>query len=899
MSFAIEQIPISSATQRRWKTFELANNLPEEVLGHQDLIIALWEQSYFAERVCHLYPNLVNELVSISAESKFDLQSELETVALKAKHEDEFKQQLRAFRNKHLLFICWKDLILQADVYQVLKELSAVADACLITAETWYRDILIERYGEPITASGEVAHLVVVALGKLGGNELNFSSDIDIMFCFSGSGNTTGDRAISNQEFFLQLAQRIIKSLSEITAYGFVYRVDCRLRPFGESGPLVVNFNHLEDYLHLHGREWERYAYIKARVIVGTQDDHKSFSKIVSSFVYRRYVDFGVIHTLREMKDLIAQQELVKGNTDNIKLGLGGIREIEFIIQFFQLVHGGIYSSLQTHSLVDAYKEAALSGCLSPQEVKKLLNAYEFHRRVENRIQMRNDEQTHTIPDEKGGLKLLAVSMGFMDATEFKEKLQSHLNNVEQLFSQIRSDHKKEVSKQSIYDECWKKLIALNSDEEFDSSSISEINDARHICEKLKQLVDSPAFRAQDEVSRQRLKSFMPVFLSHLEHSDSPGLVIDRLSLLLQNILRRSAYLVLLYENQDVLKQLITVTSCSPWIASHITSSPLLMDDLVATAEEEFELTKEQIWQQFENEVLTHSDLEYEAILERVRFFKHAYELHVACADVQNKLPIMKVSDQLTWIAEVIVDGCVKYLEKRFDPEMTGNLAVIAFGKLGGIELSYGSDLDLVYISKNPKETSYPQDAKIPYVVKITKFAQKLTQMLTLQTVSGQLYEVDTRLRPDGVSGAIVPPFNFVENYYETRCWTWELQALVRTRCIAGSSEVIHKFNQMREKIICKPRDEKELALEVSEMRAKMLETKRSKSKDIFHLKNDQGGITDIEFMVQYAVLANACKDNALCEYSDNVRLLERLAYGGFLPIKMAAEITDIYCQFR
>ena len=675
--------------------------------------------------------------------------------------------------------------------------------------------------------------------------------------------------------------------------------MDCRLRPFGESGPLAVNFNHLEDYFHTHGREWERYAFIKARVIVGSEKDREQFHNIISGFVYRRYIDFGVINTLREMKDMIAQQVLKKGYEGNIKLGAGGIREIEFIVQFFQLVHGGINPRLQTRSLAAAYREVAAAGYLDAEDVNKLLGAYEFHRRVENRLQMRNDEQTHLLPDNYDALCLLASSMTYEDAEAFKQDLTFHINQVSLLFSQIRSDADDEVSDKNAYVQCWDALINQVEGEDIDISSFGDAKDIKHICERLRQLLGSAPYRAQDKVSRQRLKEFMPVFLSCLQESDSPAVVMDRLNLLLQNILRRSAYLVLLYENKKVLRQLISVAASSPWIASHITSYPLLMDDLLLNTEHDYHLTKGEIEQQFNNEVLAHSNLDYEAILERVRFFKHAHELHVACADVQGLLQVMKVSDQLTWIAEVIVDGCVSYLEQTFDPEIKGNLAVIAFGKLGGIELSYGSDLDLVYISNNPQESSYPQDAKVPYVVRVTKFAQKLTQMLALQTVSGQLYEVDNRLRPDGVSGAMVPPFNFVQQYYETRCWTWELQALVRSRCISGSEKVASKFNKMRQDIICKPRDKKTLADEVANMRAKMLETKRSSDKGFFHIKNDQGGITDIEFMVQYAVLAHAYKDKSLCEYSDNVRLLEHLAIGGFLSNEIAAELTEIYCRFR
>jgi len=682
-----------------------------------------------------------------------------------------------------------------------------------------------------------------------------------------------------------------------MTVDGFVYRVDCRLRPFGDSGPLVVNFNHIEDYLHSHGREWERYAYVKARVMYGAEEDKQRFEQMVSAFVYRKYIDFGVINTLREMKGLIAQQIIKKGNVDNIKLGIGGIREIEFIVQFFQLVHGGRNPALQTRKIIQGFEQIEIAGYLEKSEVEALLYAYKFLRRVENRIQMAEDMQTHVLPKQQEARLLLAQSMGYEELNSFERELQTQRDNVNRIFNKIHGDDV--GNDEDDYETLWDKLTSLSEDDSVDTSGISDYKDFDHVLEKLRLLIDGSAYRHQDHEGRERLRKFIPCFLRELKQVESPALVIDRLFLLLQSILRRSVYLVLLYENQDVLKQLIAVTSSSPWIASHITSYPLLLDELVVRSEQDYLLTKEQIGKQFNDEVLSHKGLEYDAILERVRLFKHARELRVACADVLGKIPLMKVSDQLSWTAEVVIDGCVKYLEQQFDPVMEGNMAVIAFGKLGGIELSYGSDLDLVYISKNENQIDYPADIKVPYIVKATKFAQRLTQMLALQTVSGKLYDVDMRLRPDGESGPMVPHFSFVQDYYQTRAWTWEIQALVRARCVAGSLQVKQQFEQMRRQILCQPRDAKTLAQEVINMRAKMLETKASKTSGIFHLKNDEGGITDIEFMVQYAILAHAHKDMELCEYSDNVRLLERLAGGGFISSSMATEITDIYCRFR
>ena len=897
------EVLISADVRSRWEDFASVNPLSEQVATRAEQLQSLWQQSPFCARVCVQYPDILEELASLEQSSPHhpvvDYGKILRSLTANIVDEDQFKQNLRRFRNAELVKICWQDLVLQVDAFHILRELSALADACVCVSADWLRTRLVEKHGEPITADGDIAHLVVIALGKLGGRELNFSSDIDVMFCFSGSGTTNGARSIDNQQFFIFLAQQLIHFLSDITADGFVYRVDCRLRPFGESGPLVVNFNHLEDYYQAHGREWERYAFIKARVVYGSDRDRELFKKVVAPFVYRKYIDFGVIDTLREMKHMIAEQVAKARYQNNIKLGAGGIREIEFIAQFFQLVNGGRNTRLQTQHIEDALQEIEHAGYLTQADVRALTRSYIFLRCVENRLQMRNDEQTHVLPADQEVMLTLAQSMNYASIDEFMRVLQLCLNRVSKIFAQISEAEASPEQGDDIYTQYWDLMSAANEDDSQINFESSEFKDFEHIHKKLVELKKTPAYKSQDAAGRERLNVFMPIFLRRLQQVESPAMVMDRLLLLIGKILRRSAYLVLLSENSVALDQLVEVVSSSPWIGTHLTAYPLLLDELVASSRDDFEFSKQEIEQQFNNEVLQQAQSDYEHTLEHVRMFKHARELRVACADVQDKLSIMKVSDQLSWTAEAIVNGCLRYLEKQFDASVANDMAVIAFGKLGGIELSYGSDLDLVYVAQNERDANYPADAKVPYFVKISKQAQRLTQMLTLQTISGKLYDVDTRLRPDGESGPIVAQFDFLRQYYESRAWMWEIQALVRARCIAGSEEVCRQFQALREATICQSRDAHELAQQVVEMRTKMLATKGSKSADIFDLKNDEGGITDIEFMVQYAVLAHANQDASLCEFSDNVRLLERLAGGRFISESMAGELTDIYCRYR
>ena len=897
------EILISADVRARWEKFAARHKLVDPHSVPVTHVQSLWQQSPFSARICEQQPDVVQTLSMQEQQSKnntvVDYRKMLRAATTDVTDEDQFKQIIRRFRNAQLVQLCWQDLVLQVDVFHILRELSALADACICISADWLRARLVEKHGQPRTDDSEIANLVVIALGKLGGKELNFSSDIDVMFCFSGSGNTDGKHAIDNQQFFISLAQKLIQFLSDITADGFVYRVDCRLRPFGESGPLVVNFNHLEDYYQAHGREWERYAFIKARVVYGSEPDRALFKAVVTPFVYRKYIDFGVIDTLREMKHMIAEQVAKTRYKNNIKLGAGGIREIEFIAQFFQLVNGGRNTRLQTQHIENALQEIERSGYLTPQNISALTRSYIFLRCVENRLQMRNDEQTHVLPSDQHAMLTLAQSMNFANVDRFMHALQLCLNRVSEIFAQISETESVRKQDDDIFSRYWESLAVADEGDSQIMLDISKIKDFEHIHKKLIELRKNPAYKSQDSVGRERLNVFMPIFLRRLQQLESPALVVDRLVMLITKILRRSAYLVLLSENSAVLDQLVDVTSFSPWIAAHLTAYPLLLDELAASSRADYEFGKQEIEQQFNDEVLQQAHTDYEQTLEHVRMFKHARVLRVACADVQDKLPIMKVSDQLSWTAEAVVSGCLRYLDNFFDPSVANRMAVIAFGKLGGIELSYGSDLDLVYVAQNERDANYPDAEKVPYIVKISKHAQRLTQMLTLQTVSGKLYDVDTRLRPDGEAGPIVAQFDFLHQYYQSRAWMWEIQALVRARCIAGSEEVCRQFQQLREDTICQPRNPQELAAQVVEMRNKMLETKRSKDVEIFDLKNDEGGITDIEFMVQYAVLAHANQDVSLCEYSDNVRLLERLAGGGFISASIAQDLTDIYCRYR
>lgn len=884
-----------------WARFLEDYAQPEEFDKHQNTIKDLWRYSHYAMQQCQRHPEYLSVLINLPItpdQSQQQLYATLSHAMQEVEDEDDFKRVIRYFRHQQLLIICWRDLVLNEDVNTLLIALSNVADVCVQQAVQWCQRSLSHKYGQPLTEQGEMANFIVLALGKLGGSELNFSSDIDLVFIYSGAGQTDSERPITNQEFFMFLAQKFIDLVATTTADGFVYRVDCRLRPFGDSGPLVIHLDSLEEYLYTHGREWERYAFLKARCVTGSKQDQIAFDSIVSSFVYRKYIDFGVLNTLREMKDLIAEQVKRNRTQDNIKLGQGGIREVEFVIQFFQLAYGGRMLNLQTQSLFAASQSIVDMGLIESHDMRRLLSAYKFLRRCENRLQMMNDEQTHQLPTEPHKQCMLANSMGFETYDACLDELTRQRENVHQMLMQIRSEDES-AEMQNAYQLIWSKFQQIDQEDGLNLLVDMGFSSAHTMQSHIMKLIGSAAYRNQDTLGRTRLNTFMPIFLHKLNDANLTQECLTRIFMLIQSILRRSVYLVMLSENQKCLSQLIMVCAASPWVTNHLSTYPLLMDELMRPLNEQNLEDQNALEHHFEREVLNHTDLDYEQIMERVRYYKHTHELQVACADIEGNLSLMSVSDELSWMAETIVKGCFGYLGENFDRESADRMGVVAFGKLGGLEMSYGSDLDLVFICKNPPSDENNRIQECDATTRNTLLIQRLNQMLSLQTVSGRLYEVDARLRPDGAAGAMVSSIQQMQIYYEQRAWAWELQALVRARCIVGDDDLMQQFNHMRKNILTQKRDLAELKKQVADMRVKMLIQKSSRNQEIFHLKNDRGGITDIEFMVQCMVLAHAHQHPSLCDYSDNIQLLKCLSDLAIIAVSEAQELSDIYRQYR
>ena len=845
-----------------------------------------------------------------------------------AQSEDELGRALRRQRARHQVRIIWRDLTRQADLVQTCRDLSDMADATIDQAYQWLYSRHCEQFGTPTgRRSGEPQQMVILGMGKLGAVELNLSSDIDLIFAYPEGGETVGvKRSLDNQEFFIRLGQRLIKALDPMTVDGFVFRVDMRLRPYGSSGALVLSFNALEQYYQDQGRDWERYAMIKARVVAGDQVAGAQLLDMLRPFVYRRYLDFSAIEALRTMKQLIQQEVRRKGMADNIKLGSGGIREVEFIAQAFQLIHGGRDLSLQQRPLLKVLSTLEGQGYLPPAVVSELREGYEFLRYTEHAIQAIADRQTQMLPDSAQDQARIAFMLGFADWSAFHEQLMYWRGRVVWHFAQVIADPDEEEGSENevVVGGEWLPLWEEEQDEEAACRQLQEggFVDAGKALKALAGLRGSPQLRAMQRLGRERLDAFIPRLLAQAVEHDNPDLVLERVLPLVEAVARRSAYLVLLTENPGALRRLLTLCAASPWIAEQITRFPLLLDELL----NEGRLFKPPLAPELAAELrerltrIPEDDLEQQ--MEALRHFKLAHRLRVAASEIAGSLPLMKVSDYLTWLAEAILEQVLalawrQTVAKYGTPLRTdGTLCdpgfiIVGYGKVGGIELGHGSDLDLVFIHDGDPQAETDGPKSIDGAQFFTRLGQRIIHLLTAQTNSGQLYEVDMRLRPSGASGLLVSSLGAFARYQENEAWTWEHQALVRARVLVGSQDVGQAFEKVRAQVLGKSRDLAKLQQEVSEMRAKMRDNLGTRSTAAgtaanafeatvpFDLKQDAGGIVDIEFMVQYAALAWSQSHPPLLRWTDNIRILEELEHEGLMPAEDASLLREAYKAYR
>lgn len=904
------------AVQQAWEEFSARGVEVPLQPGQVQQLHYVWACSEFVQQSCRRRPELLADLVaSGDLESGYEPGSyPVRVAAACAGVTDEIvlMKALRQLRTREMVRVAWRDIAGLAGLAETTRDLSDFADACLDAALAWQYQRLCVDIGEPVGQdSGQPQRLVVLGMGKLGAHELNFSSDIDLIFAYAEQGETRGGRrSLSNEEFFRRLAQALIRVLDSLTEDGQVFRVDMRLRPFGESGPLAMCFDAIEEYYQAHGREWERYAMIKARVVAGDRGEGEALLETLRPFVFRRYIDYGVFDSLREMKRMISQEVARKGMEDNVKLGPGGIREIEFIGQVFQLIRGGREPELQVRSILPVLKQLSALRCLPEFVVRDLLAAYEFLRASEHRLQEFRDRQTHELPRDDAGRLRLALGMGFADWDAYLKTLTRHRHKVQEHFDQLITAPQKNHGEAD--ENGW---VAVWRDADEPTACTAQLEAAGFpepgaVAELLAGLCQGLSVRTLGGIGRERLDQVMPLLLAAAADADNALETLQRLLPLVETIVKRSAYLSLLIENPMALSQLVQLCSASAWVGHYLTRHPMLLDELLDPRSLYRPPDRAGLEQDLGQRLSRVAETDLEQQMEVMRHFKQANVLRVAAADVTGALPLMEVSDHLSWIAEVILQRLFElawdYMVERHGSPVCSldeagcdiAFAVVAYGKLGGIELGYGSDLDLVFIHASPEgETSGRKP--LENAVFFARLCTRMIHMLTTHTPSGTLYEVDMRLRPSGASGLLVTSIDAYAEYQRRDAWTWEHQALVRARVVVGDAPVTGHFERIRAEILCQPREEATVRREVREMRERMREQLARKIEGQFDLKQGAGGIADIEFMVQYGVLAWAARHPGLCRYTDNIRILEMFGDLGLMPEGDTRLLADAYRAFR
>lgn len=829
------------------------------------------------------------------------------------------EQQLRRFRNREMVRIIWRDLNRLNDTEQTVQELSDLADACIDQTLNKLYDWMCQRWGTPYSRADDsqepqIQQMVVLGMGKLGAGELNLSSDIDLMFCYPQNGETQGQKkSIDNQDFFIRLGKKLIRALDAPTVDGFVFRVDMRLRPFGSVSPLACSFTAMENYYQQHGREWERYAMIKARVVAGNSDSAQQLMRDLRPFVFRKYIDYSAFESLRDMKAMINSEVRRKGLLNNVKLGSGGIREIEFIVQAFQLIRGGRDQRLQQRSLLRVLPLLTEAVGMPVEVVDQLSCAYLFLRDTEHAIQAIADRQTQELPGDERGLLRVAVSLGYNNSDDFLEQLDAHRELVRLHFAQLLA-HSEQESTLCKADVDWLLLWELNlsAEEAVQLCDEKGFESAHEAAKLVVDMAQSKAVVMLPPITLERLKQIVPKLLGQICQQDNALQTLERVLSMLAAILRRSAYLVLLGENPDALKQLVKLCSASSWFSQTLTKQPVLLDELITPQTLYTPPNKAQLDVELNQQMLRIAEDDEEQLMESLRYFKHAHVLRVAASDITGVLPLMKVSDYLTWLAEAILEKVLDIawralVAKHGQPcdaqgaEQGRDFVVVAYGKLGGIELSYGSDLDLVFLHASDSNANTNGAKPVANSVFFTRLGQKVIHILNTYTASGQLYEIDMRLRPAGNSGLLVSTLHAFEQYQQQQAWTWEHQALVRARVVCGSEPLADDFNKIRARVIQKPRDYNKLQIEVCEMREKMRNHLGSKtqSKTQFNLKQDRGGIVDIEFIVQYFCLAMSESHPEIISYTDNIRILQAIGVAKLLPAEDCGKLIDAYILYR
>lgn len=805
--------------------------------------------------------------------------------------EESLSRALRRVRKRLMLKLLFRDLGGLANLDEIMLSMTALAELAVQRAQSIAMTSLTQQFGIPIgSLSGTPQAMLVIGMGKLGGCELNVSSDIDLIFVYPEDGETQGPHIISNHEFFSKLGRRLINLIHEPTGEGYVFRVDMRLRPYGDSGPLVTSFAALEEYLITQGREWERYAWIKARVISPAKSQEATeLMQLVRPFVFRKYLDFGAFASMRKLHAQIRQEVQRRDRMNNIKLGPGGIREIEFIAQVFQLIRGGRDAKLRIRPTLQVLQQLKKPGQLRSKTVAELTAAYIFLRNLEHRLQYLDDQQTQDLPENREDLARIADGMGYTDYPSLLAQLNQHRAIVSTQFAKIFSTGKTETRQ---HDEPNHSVWNENMREEELCSSLEKLGytNPHELAERLMQIRKSIRYRKMQDSSRQLLDQLIPQFISLCVSHPNRDQTLTRVLNLFESISRRASYLAFLAEFPQVLQRLADIASASLWASDYLIQHPILLDELLDARE----IYRIPDWPSLDTTLQHHlaehaSDLEQQ--MDILLQFQHSEIFHLLALDLQGQLQLETLSDHLSDLADLILHHMLQICWKDTRKKHLDypKFAIIAYGKLGGRELGYASDLDLIFLYDDP----HPDAAEI-----YGRLAQRINTLLSSYTASGRLYETDLRLRPNGASGLLVSSIAAFAEYQQQHAWVWEHQALTRARFSAGDAKIGNQFESIRDTVLRQPRELGDLRSEIVAMRKKMLDGHPNNS-TLFDIKHDRGGMVDIEFMVQFLVLAYSNQYKQLAAHKGNLALLRRAGEYELIDSGQAETISNIYRKLR
>lgn len=879
-------------------------------------LLRLFAASPFAAKIATRHPQLLRELLDSGRLERCSEVGELAALVAAAVGRDldeaSFMSRLRLLRHRELLRVLWRELEDHSSVTETLADLSGLADACINAALDWAKEALWPRHGRPRLADGAPCDIGVIAMGKLGGFELNFSSDVDLVFVYADSGMTDGSRKIGNDEYFSLLCQRVVHLLAHPTTEGFVYRVDLRLRPFGNSGALALTLPALENYLMRSGRDWERYAYIKARVINPWSETAWFYREVVRPFVYRRYLDYGVFAALRDMKGLIEHEVQRDEFRDDIKLGPGGIREIEFIVQSIQLVRGGSVAALRSQQILRLFPVLSAQGFLASEAVDELAAAYLFLRRLENALQALNDQQLHQLPVDGQSQTRLALLLGLGSWAGLYELLQQHRARVTRHFRAVvfRGEQDAAAEGNPGLRHIW--LGKMDRDAAMQHLREAGFMDPAPIFDRLQDMQAVSSLQRLDAAGRKRLDLLMPTLLEVAGRQPDAALAFSGTASVIEAIGRRSTYFALLNENPAARERLVRMCGLSDFLARQVAEYPLLLDELLDPRLFAEPPTRAELAGELHRRLEAVDGEDRERWLEALRNFQQAAIFRIAVADLSGVLPLMKVSDRLSETAELVLEAAcgrawMELSARHGVPRCTVDgrrraaaFGVIAYGKLGGLELGYASDLDLVFLHDSEGEQQQTDGEQVLDNSRFfVRLAQRIISFVTILTPAGHLYEVDTRLQPEGRRGLLVSGLVAFSAYQCEKAWTWEHQALLRSRGIAGDKGVLSAFEAIREEVLTRHVHRDRLRADVLEMRERMSREHPPDGVDGFDLKHGRGGIMDIEFIVQYLVLREAGEKPSLLRWPDNIRQLDALARAAVIDTGTAAILADDYRLLR